>query len=132
VESEPTPSLPPLSKFPRLELKKLFQIESWQHEIPWEPFRDGIDIHRLYGDHTEGPAAALLRFREAGKVPAHAHGGYEHILVLAGAQRDQNGRIESGTLMVNPPGSSHEVISEAGCIVLAIYEKAVRFLDPNS
>ena len=126
------PPFPPLSKFPRLELKNLFQIAEWQHEIPWQPFREGIDIHRLYGDHTIGPAAALLRFRSAGKVPAHEHGGYEHIIVLAGGQGDQNGPIQAGTLMINPPGSSHGVVSEAGCIVLAIYEKPVRFLDPQA
>jgi anti-sigma factor ChrR (cupin superfamily) len=49
--------------------------------------------------------------------------------VLAGAQRDCNGNATAGTLMINPPGTRHRIQSEAGCIVLAIYEKPVRFLE---
>ena len=56
------------------------------------------------------------------------HAGYEHTLVLAGAQRDQNSAATAGTLMINPPGTEHSVVSEAGCIVLAIYEKPVQFV----
>ena len=61
-------------------------------------------------------------------MPAHAHTGYEHIIVLAGTQRDQNSTATAGTLIINPPGTQHSVVSEAGCIVLAIYEKPVSFL----
>ena len=60
-------------------------------------------------------------------MPFHTHSGYEHILVLAGAQRDQNSAMAPGTLTINPPGSEHSVVGEAGCIVLAIYEKPVEF-----
>ena len=75
-----------------------------------------------------GPTAALIRFRKDGNVPAHTHAGYEHIIVLAGTQRDQNGTAAAGTLIINPPGTQHSVTSEAGCIVLAIYERPVKFL----
>ena len=123
-----SPSQPdPLPPFPRIELTNLFEIAQRQDELPWQPFEDGVDIHRLYGDGHEGPTAALLRFRKAGKVRRHMHTGYEHILVLAGTQRDQNGAATAGTLMINPPGTEHSIVSEAGCIVLAIYEKPVRF-----
>lgn len=120
------PSVPPISS--RVELRHLFDIVNRQDEIPWAPFKDGVEIHRLYGDGKTGPTAALLRFQKAGKVPLHEHAGYEHIIVLAGAQRDQRGSAEAGTLIINPPGTCHSVEGEAGCIVLAIYEKAVRFL----
>jgi anti-sigma factor ChrR (cupin superfamily) len=56
--------------------------------------------------------------------------GYEHILVLSGAQVDENSKSETGTLIVNPPGTRHSVLTEGGCIVLAIYEKPVQFLQP--
>jgi anti-sigma factor ChrR (cupin superfamily) len=128
VESE-APQLDAVPSYPRLELPDLFHLAERADEIPWQPFRDGVDIHRLYGDGVNGPSAALLRFREAGKVPLHEHGGYEHIVVLAGTQRDQNSVATAGTLMINPPGTRHSVISEAGCIVLAIYQEPVRFLD---
>ena len=89
-----------------------------------------MEIHRLYGDGINSPTAALLRFSKAGCIPLHLHTGYEHIFVLAGSQRDQN-PCRCGTLMINPPGTSHRVISEEGCLVLAIYEKPVVFLEDN-
>ena len=114
--------------FAHLELKDLFQIGQHPESIPWQPFREGVEIHRLYGDGISGPTAALIRFQETSSVPLHIHEGYEHILVLAGHQTDANGSIGAGTLRVHPPGTLHSVTSEAGCIVLAIYEKVVRFL----
>ena len=128
VETKSTPALDPAPGFPRLELTNLFNIAEWQHEIPWQPYLDGLEIYRLYGDGIDGPTAALLRFKKAGKVPFHAHPGCEHILVLTGGQRDQNSAAAAGTLTINPPGTAHSVVSEAGCIVLAIYEKPVKFL----
>ncbi|HTJ77788.1 MAG TPA: cupin domain-containing protein [Rariglobus sp.] len=114
--------------YPRIELHNLASIVEWQDTIAWESFIDGVEIHRLYGDGVLGPSAALLRFRKAGKVTLHRHTGYEHIIVLAGSQRDQNSVATTGTLIINPPGTSHSVVSEAGCIVLAIYEKPVEFV----
>lgn len=114
--------------FPLVELKDIFSLAENPDSVPWRHFREGVEIHRLYGDGISGPTAALLRFREDSHIPEHVHEGYEHILVLAGSQRDHKGRIETGTLRVHPPGTTHAVTSEAGCIVLAIYEKPVRFL----
>jgi anti-sigma factor ChrR (cupin superfamily) len=111
-----------------IQLEGLFQIEELQDKIPWKTFREGVEIHHLYGDGIIGPSAALLRYREAAKVPIHEHGGYEHILVLSGSQRDQNGEALPGTLTINPPGTRHDLVSDAGCIVLAIYEKPVKFI----
>lgn len=128
VDTTPLPALDPAPGFPRLELTNLFNIAQWQHEIPWQPFREGLEIYRLYGDGVNGPTAALIRFSTAGKVPIHAHAGFEHILILTGKQRDQNSMAGPGTLIINPPGTEHSVVSEAGCIVLAIYEKPVEFL----
>ena len=113
-------------------LKDIFQISEWQHTLAWTPFRDGIDIYRLYGDGLSGPATALLRFHPGARVPLHEHTGYEHILVLSGSQVDENSRAAAGTLIVNPPATRHSVLSETGCIVLAIYERPVMFLEPRS
>ncbi|HSY54234.1 MAG TPA: cupin domain-containing protein [Opitutaceae bacterium] len=126
---EPKPDHAPAAQ--RLELRDLFNIAQWQDKIPWKPFQDGIDIHRLHGDGVTGPSAALMRFRKGGRVPLHKHTGCEHIIVLAGSERDQHSSIDAGTLIINPPGTQHSVVSDAGCIVLAIYEKPVHFLqDP--
>jgi anti-sigma factor ChrR (cupin superfamily) len=126
-------SLEPVSldhaPFEHIEIKDLFRIAEEPDRIAWEPFRDGVEIHRLYGDGISGPTAALIRFQEESSVPLHVHEGYEHILVLAGCQRDANGTLYPGTLRIHPPGTKHSATSEAGCIVLAIYEKAVRFVE---
>ncbi|HEY2572737.1 MAG TPA: cupin domain-containing protein [Verrucomicrobiaceae bacterium] len=110
-----------------IEIRDLLEVEQNQNRFDWKPFREGVDIHRIYGDGLAGPSAALIRFRKAARIPWHCHEGYEHILVLAGSQRDQNGRIVAGALRVHAPGSSHWVDGEEGCVVLAIYEKPVRF-----
>jgi anti-sigma factor ChrR (cupin superfamily) len=114
---------------PILTLRNLFQIPDWQHTLPWMPFREGIEIYRLYGDGKSGPTTALLRFQPGARVPLHEHAGYEHILVLSGSQVDDNGTADAGTLIVNAPHTRHSVVSDGGCIVLAIYEKPVAFLE---
>jgi anti-sigma factor ChrR (cupin superfamily) len=118
----------PVPPFDRIEILNLFQIAQWSEKIPWQPFQEGIDIHRLHGDGKTGSSSALIRFRKAGKVPLHRHPGREFILVLAGSQTDQNSTIRAGTLAINPPATSHSVVGEAGCIVLAIYEQPVEFI----
>ena len=97
--------------------------------VPWPPFRDGVELHRLYGSGEAGASAALLRYAPGARVPTHVHPGYEHILVLAGSQVDERGVHGTGTLVVNPPGSSHSVSSPEGCIVLAIWEQPVAFVE---
>jgi anti-sigma factor ChrR (cupin superfamily) len=111
-----------------IKLNDLFQVSGWQHKLPWKPFQPGVDIYRLYEDGADGPNAALLRFQPGGRVPLHEHTGYEHIFVLSGSQVDENSEAETGSLIINPPGTSHSILSKTGCIVLAIYEKPVKFL----
>lgn len=95
--------------------------------LSWQSFRDGVDVSWLYRNGENGPAAAYLRYAPGAQVPYHWHAGYEHVLVLEGSQTDHNGRHPSGTLVVNPPGTAHEVVSEEGCLVLVIWERPVVF-----
>ncbi|MEB3295030.1 MAG: cupin domain-containing protein [Synechococcales bacterium] len=106
-------------------LKQLLNIHEIADQFNWQPFREGVDIHRLYGDSQSGAAAALLRYQPGASVPGHNHEGFEHILVLSGSQTDTNGEHVAGTLVINPPGTGHSVVSEGGCIVLAIWEKPI-------
>jgi anti-sigma factor ChrR (cupin superfamily) len=106
-------------------IKDLWNIVEIQDQVPWQPFRQGIEIYWLYGEGGEGAAAALLRYAAGATVPQHTHQGFEHILVLSGSQTDHNGVHQQGTLVINSPGSHHNVISETGCIVLIIWEKPV-------
>src|SRR5436190_728027 len=100
--TEGNPAKSPLAE-PVIELNGLFEIVRNQNDYTWEYFRDGVDIHRLYGDGIEGPAAALIRYRETSPIPTHVHEGYEHILVLCGTQEDTDGLIEAGTMRIHPP-----------------------------
>lgn len=108
-----------------LILKDLLNVAAQQDQLPWQPFRDGVEIYRLYGDGKAGSAAALLRYQPGASVPRHDHQGFEHIFILSGSQTDQNGEHTAGTLVINPPSSNHSVVSESGCIVLAIWEKPI-------
>jgi anti-sigma factor ChrR (cupin superfamily) len=124
--------LDPVSPSSRIEIPDLFRFVAEPDKIPWAPFHEGVEIYRLYGDGLSGPSAALIRFHPGGRVPLHEHVGHEHIFVLSGSQRDNLAAAKAGSLIVNPPGGRHSIVSEAGCIVLAIYEKPVRFLEEAS
>lgn len=106
-------------------LTDLFSLADHPERLSWEPFRPGIEIYRLYGEGQHGPAAALLKYEPGARVPLHEHTGYEHIIVLSGAQQDHQGNHGAGTLVINPPDTHHDVISDEGCIVLIIWEKPV-------
>ena len=110
-------------------LRDLLALGARHEELAWEPMYAGVDIHWIYRDGEDGPAAALIRFQPGGRVPRHEHRGYEHIFVLEGSQADENGTLAAGDVMIHAPGTRHGVASDEGCLVLAIYERRVRFVD---
>jgi anti-sigma factor ChrR (cupin superfamily) len=108
-------------------LKNIFELSQNLDSLKWEFFREGVKIHRLYGNQNEGPSAALLLYEPGAGVPLHQHQGWEHLIILSQSQSDQRGERDAGTLIINPPGSSHSVSSANGALVLAIWEKPVKF-----
>ena len=105
-------------------------IQTRQPGFTWQPLRAGVDEHRLYGSHDgPGPTASILRYAPGAHVPYHRHDGYEHVYVLAGSQRDGRGTYAAGTLVINPPGTTHDVVSDDGCTVLVIWERPVSFVE---
>lgn len=110
-------------------LLNIFAVAYSPNERVWRPLREGVEISQLYGGGPDEPAAALLRYAPGAQIPLHEHDGYEHILILSGSQRDEHGEYGTGTLMISPPGSRHSVISAGGCLVLAIWQKPVHFLN---
>jgi anti-sigma factor ChrR (cupin superfamily) len=110
-------------------LKNLFDIPNHPDSLSWEPFRAGVKIHRLYGNQKEGPSAALLLYEPGAGIPLHQHLGYEHLIILSQSQTDERGERTAGTLIINPPGSTHSVQTTDGTVVLAIWEKPVRFIE---
>jgi anti-sigma factor ChrR (cupin superfamily) len=98
----------------------------------YEPLRPGVDILRLYVDEASGGSAAILRYAPGAVIPPHEHQGYEHVIVLAGEQRDERGSYGKGTLVINPPGTSHRVWSPEGCLVLIVWQRPVSFLPSDT
>jgi anti-sigma factor ChrR (cupin superfamily) len=104
--------------------------QSRRPDFTWSVLRPGVDEHRLYGgDDGSGPLASILRYAPGASVPYHRHEGYEHVFILAGSQRDERGTHVAGTLVVNPPGSRHDIVSDDGCVALLIWERPVVFVE---
>jgi anti-sigma factor ChrR (cupin superfamily) len=110
-----------------VSLQGLIGRADWD-DLPWEPFRSGIRVHWLYRTGEGGAEAALLRYEPGAIVPNHEHVGWEHILVLAGAQSDGAARYAEGALLISPPGSCHAISSPEGCVVLAVWQHPVRIV----
>ncbi len=100
--------------------------DGWR-DVPFEPFRDGIEVHYLWRADS-GPVCALLRYAPGASVPRHWHPGLETIIVLEGVQSDERGAYGPGTVIMNPQGSVHSVWTDQGCVVLIQWEKPVEFL----
>ena len=99
-------------------------------EFSWSVLRPGVDEHRLWGNHDDrAPTSSILRYAPGAHIPYHRHDGYEYVYVLSGSQRDERGTYGPGTLVVNAPGSTHDVASDDGCIVLLIWERPVVFVE---
>lgn len=108
-------------------LSNILSLQNNPEALNWKKFRKGIEICPIYSDES-GCSAAFLKYTPGSAIPLHQHTGYEHILVLSGAQSDEKQLYRKGDLIISPPGSSHAIKSDTGCIVLAIWEKPVSFV----
>lgn len=115
----------PPRRLPRLVARAL---ELGARKRGFGKLRDGVQILRLAGVADKGPSVALLRYAPGARVPAHRHSGFEVIYVLDGAQSDERGTYEAGSLVVNREGGSHSVWSDDGCLVLIVWERPIEFL----
>ena len=111
----------------RWVLRDLFGPNQDFSAMEWQPFREGIEIVRLYGDGVSGPSAALLRYAPGAQLPPHRHVDYEQIIMLRGSQRDEQGVYPAGTCLIHAPDTGHQVASDDGCIALAIWNSPVVF-----
>lgn len=92
----------------------------------WADLRPGVRIRVLH--EQERARLALLHYAPGASVPAHRHGGDEHIYVLSGSQGDERGSYPAGSYVFNPAGSSHVVSSPEGCLVLIHWLAPVEFI----
>ena len=116
-----------------LILNNLFNMAKEQHNLAWKKHtangRKGVEIFFLYdarNKNNEGPAAALLRYKPKARVVRHVHLGYELIFVLQGVLQNDSGSHPAGTLEICPPGSTHELWSDEGCVFLVVWEQPVK------
>mgnify|MGYP000654482496 CR=1 FL=1 len=101
--------------------------DGWR-DLPFEPFRDGVEVYYLWREAEDAPVWAFLRYAPGASVPEHLHTGLETILVLEGSQSDAQGRYTAGTVVCNPKGTTHRVWSDEGCTVFIQWEKPVTFV----
>jgi len=115
------------------QLRQIFD-KHHRDALAWEPYgsdgRSSVQIHRLYDarEDGQGPAAALLRYLPGARVPTHLHQGYELILVLEGELINDAGKHGPGVLEICPPGNTHSLGSDTGCIFLVVWEQPVLLL----
>ena len=82
-------------------------------------------------DENEPSVALLLRFPPGAHGDFHEHLGYELMLVLHGQLDHSDGRsFRKGDLVVEEPGSRHQMSSADGCTVLAIRTKPAKNQEP--
>ncbi|MFC8510865.1 cupin domain-containing protein [Streptomyces sp. NPDC057411] len=99
-----------------------------QTELPWvpwtEPGREGVEFVVLWGPGHAGEedsASLLLRFPPGAHGDFHEHLGHELMLVLDGTLDHSDGRrFHRGDLVVEEPGTRHQMSSATGCTVLAV------------
>ena len=104
-------------------------LDSGWRALVFDPFREGVEIFWLEkGATDDDPSLALLRYAPGASVPRHLHRGLETIMVLDGAQSDENGEYRKGAVALNPVGSEHSVWSPEGCVVLIHWTKPVLML----
>lgn len=97
-------------------------IKTWDH-IDWQPFRPNIVQSTIFRDAQSGNFARYIKIEPGAGVSTHVHDGFEYIFVLSGTSVDERGSHPPGTLLVNPPNSSHTVFAPDGLVILAIYDK---------
>ena len=104
-----------------------FLNAAWR-KLPFEHFRDGILVHWLMKGDSGEPSVAILKYQPGASVPMHRHAGLETIMVLDGAQSDENGTYEAGAFVLNAKDSEHSVWSKDGCVVLIQWDLPVVIL----
>lgn len=98
------------------------------NELNWEtweePGRESVERHVLWAPNEttgEDSVGLLLRFPPGAHGDYHEHLGYELMLVLDGQLDHSDGRsFTKGALVVESPGTTHQMSSSQGCTVLAI------------
>ena len=100
-----------------------------------QPGREAVGAHWLYTGEQTGPDAAesyVARFGPGAHGDLHRHLGFELLFILDGELHNDNGEVYGpGSLVMERPGSVHQVSSELGCVMLVVREKRTVALAPG-
>jgi acetyl-CoA synthetase len=98
-------------------------------QVMWRPYqepgRDAVDVHWLFTAQDTGGCEAYISNQLPGShTDLHLHPGFELVFVLEGEIGDDQGRTYApGSLLVQRPGSTHQMTSPSGCKVLVVREQ---------
>jgi anti-sigma factor ChrR (cupin superfamily) len=111
-----------------LVVANLFDREKLLADHEWKPLHKDVFISMIYTTGKGSSQAALIHYLPGSSIPVHRHPGFEHILILHGAQQEGSHIYRQGTLVIQSPDSQHQIASPEGCIALGVWEKPVEFL----
>ncbi len=96
------------------------QIAIDTNAAEWQPGpAPGISVMPLYAEDGYPESTCLMRFDAGARYPEHDHPAGEELFVLEGAIEDEHGTYRAGGWIRYPPGSSHSVYTENGCVFYA-------------
>jgi anti-sigma factor ChrR (cupin superfamily) len=90
------------------------------NEIPWIEARPGVRQKKIWEDKTTERRALLARFEPGATLPRHRHVGDELVFVIEGANADESGPVNTGTMNYRPNGCVHTVTTKNGATMLAV------------
>lgn len=100
--------------------------------LEYQPgLRQKVLIYSLFDntkDDPPGSDAALIRYLPGAFTPRHLHMGYEMVLVLSGDYIENDITFAPGALIIRAPGTTHEMRSREGCVLLAMRDVPVKQL----
>jgi|GEM_PF-1151955 len=119
------PGAAALASFAGLDVAAAARVLARMHdETAWQPAEgiEGVDLLPFPpGGVFERAVARLVRIRAGMKYPHHTHESPEHILMLSGRLRDDDGvELWTGDAVEKATGTSHASTAlDAGCILVA-------------
>ncbi|MDD0973037.1 MAG: cupin domain-containing protein [Hafnia sp.] len=104
-------------------------------DLEFQPYQPGVRknvlIHPIFDNSKDDPSGsdcAILQYLPGAFTPKHLHVGYETVLVLKGEYVENDVLYHPGTLIVREPGTTHEMRTTTGCVILAFRDMPVKQL----
>ncbi len=98
--------------------KRRRQIIIDTHGEGWRPgSTPGVQVIGLYAEDGYPESMELARIDPDTRFTPHDHPGGEEVFFIEGGYEDEFGAYGPGSWVRYPPGSRHEVYSEAGCLI---------------